>query len=342
MAKFIKAAEHKEIFKVIEKADGEIKCWIEDWPTFVFIAEQIGLTWNELLAQVETIPFEELRDNYPVGDTMVKKTVIVEGEKPREIFYPETSVEKMAIVGTCLPNTPIEHMKSIGFNRFIGNREDWPSHTDVEAAGLKLFINIHPYDDSVPTNAWIKKKVIEYKDKKFCAGFWSDAAGGEEPDGRHRTPEEAKLCLANRIRFKKQVRIWAPDPIKWPVVEQFDLTEEGVVEGLWRPGWKNMYDERTLDKLLYDCYVFDESDKKMRDDIRMFYDRFPGKYCKNIQIIPQLNAFRYRPGCIWTAYNAWAECLGKPIDLAFYKDETIRTDPEMQEEIKEVIADIMV
>jgi len=306
------------------------------------------LTWNELLAQVKTIPFEKLRDNYPVGKTMLKKTVttIVEGKKPREIFYPETSVtiEKMAIVGTCLPNTPIEEMKRIGFSHFIGNREDWPNHKDVGAAGLKMFINIHPYDDSVPSNEWIKKKVIEYKDKKSCAGFWSDSAGGEEPDGRHRSPEKAKICLANRIRFKKEVRKWAPDPVKWPVVEQFDLTQECVIDGEWRPGWKNMYDERTLNKLLFDCYVFDESDKKMRDDIRMFYDRFPGKYCKNknIQVIPQLCAFRYRPGCIWTAYNAWAECLGKPIALAFYKDETIRTNPEMQQEIKQVIADIMV
>lgn len=337
--RFVKCKACPEIFKIIE----QVKCWIGNWDTFVFIAEQMGISWQELLDQVEEIPFEELRDSYPVGETMVKKTIttIVAGEKPREIFYPVITIQKMSILGTCLPNTPIEHMKSLGFTRFIGNREGWPHHDAVEQAGLKLFINIHPYDHSVPSNEWINQKVTEHKDRAYCGGFWSDTAGGEEPDARHRTKEEAAQCLADRIRFKAEVRKNAPDPIKWPVVEQFDLTEEGVVGGLWRPGWKNMYDELTLDILLFDCYVFDESDQKMRDDIRMFYDRFPGKYCKGIQVIPQMNAFAYRPGSIRIAYNTWKECLGKPMAVAFYKDETVRKDEQMQQEIREVNQEVM-
>lgn len=83
--KLLKCKEHDEIFKI----ETDEKCWIQNWDTFLFIAEEAELSWQELLAQVEIIPFEDLRDNYPVGETMIKKTIttIVAGKKPKEIFY---------------------------------------------------------------------------------------------------------------------------------------------------------------------------------------------------------------------------------------------------------------
>jgi len=86
MAELLKSKKHDEIF-IIEIGK---KCWIENWLTFVYLAEQNGSAWEQFLAQVEVIPFEQLRDDYPVGLTKVLRTVpsIIEGKKPREIFYP--------------------------------------------------------------------------------------------------------------------------------------------------------------------------------------------------------------------------------------------------------------
>lgn len=304
----------------------------------------MGLTWNELLAQVETIPFEELRDNYPVGDTMVKKTIttIVEGEKPREVFFPEkppVPFEKMAILGTSL--TGSEYMwQELGGTHFIANDFTFSNHELIESLGMKVIINLKPPGAGVPTEEFVIKRVEKFMGKDVCGGWWISDEGirGEEPDGQPWTPEYNDAMLIKRIWIKELVELIDPNHCFF---EQFDLTETGIVKGHWRPGWGRAYNEKTLDKVLFDCYSFDQDDEKMRDEIRKFYDMFPGNYCKRVEVIPQLNAFQYRKGCMWTAYNAWKDCIGKPIALAFYKDETVRRDAEMQKEIKEVIADVM-
>ncbi|GAG13213.1 unnamed protein product, partial [marine sediment metagenome] len=85
--RLIKSREHNEIF-IVENGK---KHWIQNWWTFIYVADQKGLTWNELLTEVEIIDFEELRDNFPIGATWLKKTVtsIHDGADPRDIFYPQ-------------------------------------------------------------------------------------------------------------------------------------------------------------------------------------------------------------------------------------------------------------
>ena len=79
-----------------------------------------------------------------------------------------------------------------------------------------------------------------------------------------------------------------------------------------------------------------KGNEKMREDIEMFHNKFTGKYVKNIQVIPQLNAFNYRPGSIRVAYETWKELLGGEIGVAYYKDESIRQNEEMQEETEDL------
>ncbi len=61
-ARLIKSAEHPEIFEV--NAQGE-KSWLQDWDTFVYVADQKGLTWNELLARVgDNVEVDEAADPF--------------------------------------------------------------------------------------------------------------------------------------------------------------------------------------------------------------------------------------------------------------------------------------
>ena len=139
MAKFVKCAEHDEIFKI----ENSQKRWIQNWSTFVLIAKNMKITWQELLNQVETIPLEELRDNYPVGETMLKKTVttIIKGKKPREIFYPEGGHQtdrlyKMLYVcpcGTHDDDSWLNEIEAVGFNvvhTYVTDKYPWEDTHD--------------------------------------------------------------------------------------------------------------------------------------------------------------------------------------------------------------------
>ncbi|GAJ06131.1 unnamed protein product, partial [marine sediment metagenome] len=236
------------------------KCWIQDWLTFLFIAEQMGLTWNELLAQVETIPFEQLRDNYPVGESMAKKTI----------------------------------------------------------------------------TEWIKEQVEEKMKWPIVGGWWcDDGIRGEEPDAQPWTPEYAELQLELRQNLYTKVRIFDPDKINRPFTEQFNMTEQGIVKGHWRSGWKGQWREkpRTCDIVFIDTYPFDQSDDVMREQITDSFEKFPKPYCRDTQVIGQINACSFRPGSIRIAYQVWKELINSAdfdnpykgnIALAYYKDEFVR------------------
>lgn len=340
MPELIKCPEYNEIF-IIE--DGK-KSWIENWDTFVYLAETMGLTWNQLLAELQIIQFEKLRDNYPVGPTKVKMTIttIVEGKKPREIFYPEKppiTIRKMAILGTCLPNTPIEHMKNLGFTHFYGNRTWWPDHNEVKRHGLKVFYNIRTDDEM--TEAYVKKEVQQYKDRKFIGGWWSDQLGHE--------PDIVNQPLEKRKWFYQTVRKYDPDKQHHPVMEMFDMTEKFNDY----PGWKDAFSDETHDLLLFDCYPSLQmpNDAMIKEMESVAWIPLVSKYPHIHQVIPQMLACgSYRKGSIWCQYNYWKEKMASAefdnpyrgqIGVCFYKDECVRQNSEMQQEIKEVIADAM-
>lgn len=122
MPELLKCSEYDEIF-VIENGK---KHWIESWDTFTYLAEQNGFTWKQFLSQVKTIPFEELRDKYPIGPTKVVKTVttkeIKEGKKPRDIFYPEEPENPYGWVRGLLtlnPKPSKEQAFDLGFNLIL-------------------------------------------------------------------------------------------------------------------------------------------------------------------------------------------------------------------------------
>lgn len=148
----IKCKEHNEIF-VVE--DGK-KCWVENWETFVYLAKQAGTTWEEFLARVERIPFEELRAKYPIGPTKVKKTItivdIAEGKKPRDIFYPEESENPYSWVRGLLTLKPLpsaQRATELGFNLiapFAGLPSGW--------TGKVAYTSRHIRDDSRAMGYW--------------------------------------------------------------------------------------------------------------------------------------------------------------------------------------------
>ena len=319
--KLIKCKEHKEIFELVN----ETKHWIENWDTFMFLGYDIN--------NVEIIPFDKLK-SYKIGFTRKVTTVtrIDIGEAPDKIFYPdepEVEIRKISILGTCLPGCETM-MKDLNFTHAYGNRYYWPDHDEVERLGMKSFINIH---DDITENG-IREIVNEWKDRPGCGGYWSDTAGGHEPD-------ITSPLMDERIRFYNTVRKYDLDIVNHPVMEMFDLTEaDDFPDGQYQ-GWRDAYNEGTLDLLLFDCYVSDPSDEKIRKDIMKFHNKFTGKYCKNIQVIPQLNAFKYRPGSIRIAYETWKEILGKEMGIAYYKDETVRRNEEMQREIQEVNEEVI-
>ena len=322
----IKCSQHNEIFEVNEQGQ---KQWIENWETYLYLG------YKKVEDEVDIISLEDLRA-YPVGKTKIVKTVteIREGNKPRELFYPdepEVIIRKISILGTCLPGCEAM-MKDLGFTHAYGNRYGWPDYDLVESLGMKVFVNIRG-ENGIPTDEEIEYYVNLWKDRPGCGGYWSDTLGHE--------PDICNHPMEDRIRFYNTVRKYDPDIINHPVMEMYDLTEyEDFPDGQY-PGWKNAYNEEVADLILFDCYVFNQSDEKMRDDIIMFHNKFTEKYCKNIQVIPQLNAFNYRPGSIRVAYETWKELLGDKIGIAYYKDENIRKNEEMQSEIKEVNEEII-
>jgi len=340
----MKCPEHNEIFEIV----GSMKHWVENWDTFTFLAKEQGLTWNELLAKVEVIPFEKLRDNYKVGPTRIRQTGIVEGKKPKDIFYPEVLPaipRKMSILGTCLPGCE-EMWKDLGGTHFYGNRLGWPDYGECERLGLKVFVNIHPDDHGFPSEDFIKETVNEYKDRPVCGGYWSDSAGGHEPDITNRPPSEIQRYLDQRERFYDTVRKYDPDIEEHPIMEMFNCTEYDDFPDHPYPGWKLAYSRKTHNLLIVDIYSFSENDDIMKEEITSLFRKLIKLYAHTHQVVPQINAVQHRNGSIWCAYNTWVELLNSEefdnpyrspkVSLAYYKDEMVRKNEDMQREIKEV------
>lgn len=329
----IKSSEHREIFDIEIQNGKKIKYWIENWDTWKFLGYS-----DNVEAECDIISFEELRDDYGVGATKVVKTVtkIEEGKKPREIFYPDEqpvppmTIRKISVLGTCLPGSE-QMMKDLQFTHAYGNRYDWPNYDEVERLGMKVFVNIRG-DVEELTEEIIRQRVNQWKDRPGCGGFWCDQLGHE--------PDITNPPMNRRIWFYETVRKYDPDIVNHPCMEMFDLTATGDFPPEKHQGWQKAYDEKTLDLLLFDCYVSDPSDEKMRKDITRFHNKFTGKYVKTRQVIPQLNAFNYRPGSIRIAYEIWKELLGDEMGIAYYKDTEIRKNEPMQQEIKKINSEI--
>lgn len=194
---------------------------------------------------------------------------------------------------------------------------------------------------SIPNDGEIRRAVNAWKDRPGCGGYWSDTLGHE--------PDITDPPMEERERFYNTIRELDPDKFNHPVMEMMDLTEyEDFPDGQY-PGWKYAFTEYN-DVLLIDCYVFNQSDAEMEKWITHFFRKFIVKYCKKNQVIPQVNAFEFREGSISTAYRVWQELLssdefdnpyrGSKIGLAYYKDQCVRENPEMQREIAEVNAKI--
>lgn len=341
--RLIKSAGHDEIF-IIE--DGK-KHWIQDWWTFVYVAEQKGLTWNELLAEVEIIGFERLRDGYPVGATWLKKTVtdIYEGREPRNIFYPRAppvTIRKMAVLGTCLPGSEEMWLELKG-TIFYGNRWGWPDYELAEELGLQVFLNIRG-EHGYPTEEEIKDIVLAWKDRPVTGGYWCDQLGHE--------PDITNPPMEDRIRFYNTVREYDPEGIQdRPVMEMFDMTEWDDFPDSQYPGWKNAFSDLTHDLLLFDCYPnAGDSDEKIISDMEGAWNKFIKVYPHKHQVVPQISVCSYREGFIWLQYRFWNEKMSSEefnnpfrgkISLCYYKDTAVRYNEEMHDEIREVNEEIM-
>ena len=342
-SRLIKSAEHDEIF-IVENGK---KHWIQNWWTFIYVADQKGLTWNELLTEVEIINFEDLRDNYPIGATWLKKTVtsIHDGSEPREIFYPQgppVTIRKMAILGTSLPGSE-DMWKDLKGTHFYGNRWGWPDYELAEELGLKVFLNIRG-EDGPPTEEEIRGIVLTWKDRPVTGGYWSDQLGHE--------PDITNPSMGERIRFYNTVRRYDPDGIQdRPVMEMMDMTEaDDFPDGLY-PGWKYAFSDLTHDVLLFDCYPnAGDSDEKIIADMQRAWDKFIKVYPHENQVIPQISVTSYRKGFIWLQYRFWNEKMSSAefdnlfrgkISFAYYKDEAVRYNEEMHDELREINEEIM-
>ncbi|KKN72850.1 hypothetical protein LCGC14_0407050 [marine sediment metagenome] len=342
--KLIKCAEHKEIFEL----ENNIKRWVENWNTFVYLHYDIN--------NVEIISFNELK-SYKVGDTLKVTTVtkIIKGKAPKELFYPdkpEVPVRKMTVLGTVLNGC--EHVAAdIGCTHIIGNGYGWGDYDLFEELGGKSIINLKPYDASAPTKEFIKKRMDKWINRRGCGGWWcDDGIRGEEPDGQPWTKEHAEEQLGWRRWLYKIVRDKDPDSINHPVVEQFNMTEQGVVAGAWRSGWKGQYSENpmTCDVNLWTCYTAGEGTADaMYQSQSKWYDVFPDKYMKKVQLIPQISVEHYwehsGDNSIAAAYRNWKKIMsnhGLQIGgMAYYSWLLIRVNEDAQNAIKEVNKEII-
>ena len=354
--KLIKYSERKEIFEL----DNGIKRWIENWDTFVYLEYNIN--------DVErNVPMDKLK-KYPVGDTkkVITVTQIVKGKDPDEMFYPdepEVSSRKMTILGSCL--TRCERMwADLYGSHIIANRPNftdeaalWQIYQDYKDGKrenfVKVIYNLRMPGGAIPTTEWVKSQVEEKMKWPIVGGWWcDDGIRGEEPDAQPWTPEYAENQLELRQNLYTKVRLIDSDKINRPFTEQFDMTEQGIVKGHWRSGWKGQWREkpRTCDIVFIDTYPFDQSDEVMREQITDSFEKFPKPYCRDTQVIGQINACSFRPGSIRIAYQVWKELINSAdfdnpykgnIALAFYKDEYVRRSAGMQAEIKEVNKEIM-
>ncbi|HEC65510.1 MAG TPA: hypothetical protein ENI23_09460 [bacterium] len=240
MARFVKSAEHDEIFKI---ENGE-KYWIQDWSTFVLIAENMKITWQKLLNQVEIIHFEELKDNYPVGETMLKKTVttIIEGKKPREIFYPEGGHQtdrlyKMLYVcpsADANDLTWVDEAKEVGFNvvhTYTTDKHPWEKALDKWLQKLK------------ERNMYGCLQLPHSHIENFIEGLSKHENGilssVEEPDAK-----------AGRTSKKEQMRIYE-------IANKVGLPVWGCLN--WGP-WKERVNFKAFDLIMTDSYPYSIKD----------------------------------------------------------------------------------
>ena len=344
----IKCSQHKEIFEVNEQGQ---KQWIQNWETYLYLG------YKKVEDDVDIISLEDLRA-YPVGDTKKVTTVteIVKGKDPDELFYPdetEVPTKKMTILGTVL--TGCEHMAhDIGCTHIIGNGYYWGDYDLFESLGGKSIINLKPKPVTVPTKDFIRRRMDEWIARPGCGGWWIDSGiRGEEPDAQPNTPDDGKKMLEDRIWFYETVRAYDPDIINHPVVEQFNMTEQGVVAGAWRSGWKGQYREipMTCDVNLWTCYTAGAGTaEKMYEAQLKWYKVFPLKYMTGkVQLIPQVSIQGYwetpdGDNSVKAAYRNWKKIMAdhglKIGGLAYYSDSMIRANKQAQNAIREVNQEI--
>jgi len=350
--KLIKCSDRNEIFEL----EDNTKHWIEDWDTFLYYANKLKVPYYELLDSVNIIPFDELK-SYKVGDTRKVKMIkeIIKGKDPDELFYPdepEVPIRKMTVLGTAL--TGCEYMAhDIGCTHIIGNGYYWGDYDVFELLGGKSIISLKPKPVTIPSKDFIRKRMDEWIARPGCGGWWIDnGIRGEEPDGQPNTPDDAKKMLEDRQWFYEVVREYDSDTINHPVVEQFNMTEQGIVNGAWRSGWKGQYSENpmTCDVNLWTCYTAGEgtADAMYQAQVKWF-DIFPNKYMKKVQLIPQISMEHYwqtgNDNSVKAAYRNWKKIMadhGLQLGgLAYYKDSLIRANELAQNAIREVNKEVI-
>ena len=279
MLELVKCPEHREIF-IIE--DGE-KCWIENWDTFVYLAEEMGLTWAELLGQVQTIPFEQLKNSYPIGSTKVKKTItaIVEGKRPREIFFPDEEpppkMRRFICMGGCLSYLH-ERWKEIGGDSYWANRYGWINHDALRALGMKGIICVQGSTEE-------RKEIIRrFKDDPITLMYWCSDLGHE--------PDICNQPISERIAFYELCHSIDPNAC---VMEMFDMTSK--FNGY--PGWEDAFNEDTHDLLMIDCYPNSQGNEAAWNAYINKGWNFIKTFEKKHQVCPQLGAYRRATGDHW-------------------------------------------
>lgn len=260
----------------------------------------------------------------------------------------EVTIRKMAILGTCLPKCE-QMWKNLEGTHFYGNRYDWPNYNLAEELGMKVFVNPHGHYNLSENS--IRQMVLDWKDRPGCGGFWSDEAGGHEPDITNRPVSDIQHFIDERKRFYYFVRQLDPDVQNHPVMEMMDMTSFYDFSSGKYPGWEKAFSDETHDLLLFDCYPPAEwTNEKMIEGMERAWKKFISVFPHTHQVIPQINACSYRKGTIWLQYNFWNEKMSSdkfdnpfrgPISLCYYKDEYVRKSEEMQNEITEVNKKIM-
>jgi len=228
-------------------------------------------------------------------------------------------------------------MKDLDFTHAYGNRYYWPDYDEVERLGMKVFVNIH--DDT--TENGIRKMVNQWKDRPGCGGYWCDHFGHE--------PDITNPPIDERIRFYNTVRKYDPDKQNHPVMEMMNNTSFYDFPDGKYPGWEKAFSDETHDLLLFDCYP--GMDEGAIQEMQRTWDKFIKIYPHVHQVIPQMRAFGYQKGGIWRQYNFWKEKMASvefdnpyrgDIGVCWYKDESIRANEQMQNEIREVNKEVRI
>lgn len=318
--------------KLYLKREGEKEMrHVTNWPTFVKVCEDLGLStaWKDRT-------FLDDKNFPPKGKPIT--------EWPEQ--EPEVTIRKMAIFGSVLSGC--EHLgHDLLMTHIIGNGYYFGDYDLVEELGYKSIINLKPRPVGVPTEDFIKERMDAWIDRKGCGGWWIDnGIRGEEPDAQPTTSDEARKMLDDRIWFYEVVRKHDPDSLNRPVVEQFNMTEQDVIGGAYRSGWLGQYSEdpMTCDVNLWTCYVHEDTAEKMYEEQLRWYETFPGKYMKRVQLIPQISLERYwetdNDNSVAASYRNWKRIMedrGLALGgLAYYSYLIIKDKSETHDAIREV------